>query len=193
MINKGKMRLKNIVKINPAGSVIQFLQSVICNPKQIVLTIILFIFIFLPPSFIFAYQKKVTSEKVALEFVISLGSQQFDKSYRMLSEHARKTIIKKAIERFSDIDNTYYLPTDMDFKLQTNEDGHRTVLFEDLTKDWCARAGIQPISLCRANVVLLKGDNDRADLKILAGGGTLFLTMKKEAGEWKAAWYPYEK
>ncbi|MFP4499154.1 MAG: hypothetical protein ACLFQV_13170 [Vulcanimicrobiota bacterium] len=124
-------------------------------------------------------------------FMHNLGKADYFQAYKQLDEHSKQTIIQITIDRFQDLDNRLYTRDEMDYLLRTNVNGHRTVIFEDLLFGWCDHLGIKPESLKNATAVTAKKhDPHKVTLEITAGSKKFDLVMKKEAGMWKAAWYP---
>lgn len=145
-------------------------------------------------AFSLAQVLKDTPEYAAGEFLRTLGYANFERSYEMMDQHSKKTLIRITIDRFADLDNRIYQVDEMDYLLRTNIEGHRTVVFEDMVKQWCAGLKIKVSDLQTARTVFLKLKSpDTALVRFTAGGKTSMLVMKKETGTWKASWYPLSK
>lgn len=158
--------------------------------KKTVLFILLIALLSTPA---FARPRKETPQKAAVEFAVSLGKSQFDKSWLLITEHSKKRIAQLAIQRFEDLDDRIYTLESMMLMLQTNEDGHRTVMFEDLRKLWCSSVGVKPKDLTEAKASLIKGNDREALVKLTVAGKSVTLKMINEKSwkeQWKAAWYP---
>lgn len=135
-----------------------------------------------------------TPEYACRKFFRALGNENFLTCYNMLARHAKRALIRRAIERFSYLDNRHYLLEEMDYYLKTNIEGHRTVFFEDLVKEMCQQMGIKKEDLKAVTVSPPKMEkSDRAVVEYEIGGKKDTMVMKMQAGEWKAAWYPEEK
>lgn len=142
---------------------------------------------------VWARPKRETPQKAAVEFAVSLGKSQFDKSWLLITDHSKKRIAQLAIERFEDLDDRIYTLDSMIHMIQTNEDGHRTVMFEDLRKIWCGGIGVKPKDLTGAKAELIKGNQKEALVKITVSGRSATLKMINESDwkdQWKVAWYP---
>jgi hypothetical protein len=136
-----------------------------------------------------AQRFRETPQNAAKNFVQSLGNADFDMSWRLLSGKAKKAIAQKTIDRFEDIDNKIYQLTEMEYLLLTNAEGHRTVMFEDLTKSWCRQIGASPASLKKASASIVSQKEKRAVVKVSAGTARTTMIMVNEDG-WKAEWCP---
>lgn len=134
---------------------------------------------------------KGTVEYEAKIFLLKLGEGDFAYCYNHLTSHSKRRIVKGAIDRFSDLDNKNYFYNEMDYLLQTDVEGHRSVYFEDLRYAYCKKLGIKPKDLPKVRVKLKsKRDFERAEVLFYLGRKKGILVMKKEFGVWKAAWYP---
>jgi protein-disulfide isomerase len=150
---------------------------------------ILFLLLFLltAASSLAAAPAKETPEKVARDFVVSLGKNYFEKSWSLLSKSSQDAIAQKTINRFEDLDDAVYTVEEMKFLLLTNSEGHRTVMFEDLTKQWCAKIGVAQAALRKVKVIPLKEDGKKAVVRLEMAGKKVNMNLVNE-GDWNPRW-----
>jgi hypothetical protein len=76
---------------------------------------------------------------------------------------------------------------EMKFLLLTNSEGHRTVMFEDLTKQWCAKIGVAQAALRKVKVIPLKEDGKKAVVRLEMAGKKVNMNLVNE-GDWNPRW-----
>jgi hypothetical protein len=141
-----------------------------------------------------AYAKYVPPEdpaQTAMKFIKTLGDNDYHRAYLLMTTHSRKVMLRYAINRFQDLDDKLYSTLEMDHLFQTNAGGHRTVVFEELIGRYCKKWGVKPSQLTKVYTKLIKMEGpEQAVIRVTVTNKSKQLIMKKEAGEWKTAWYP---
>ncbi len=131
--------------------------------------------------------------KAARQFILSLVQSQFDRSWHGVTGESQKKIARMTINRFEDLDGAVYTLESMMHLLLTNSHGHRTVMFEDMTRSWCQEWGIEVKDLEKVKVEVVKGNPDNAVVRLSLGDKSTILEMVNPDDwreNWKAIWHP---
>ena len=129
----------------------------------------------------------------AKSFVLTLARSDFELSWNGVTKDSQDKIALMTIKRYEDLDEVIYTLPNMKLLLLTNAEGHRTVMFEDMTRSWCRKIGIKPTQLKNVRAAVVKGNRKNAVVRLYFGKKTATLQMENEIDwkdNWRAVWHP---